>query len=51
MTPGAVIRGLGPWGPGLVNKYVGGRFSYHGESLSEQEVAVFRCAWQRLARC
>ncbi len=30
-TPGTLIRALGPWGPGLVDKYVNGRFSVHGE--------------------
>lgn len=32
VTPGSVIRALGPWGPGLVEKYVTGRFSMHGKS-------------------
>jgi hypothetical protein len=32
LTPGSVIRGLGPWGPGLIDKYVNGRFSAHGET-------------------
>lgn len=32
LTPGSVIRGLGPWGPGLIDKYVNGRFSVHGET-------------------
>ncbi|GBG00298.1 1-acylglycerol-3-phosphate O-acyltransferase-like [Raphidocelis subcapitata] len=41
VTPGAVIRALGPWGPGLVGKYVGGRFSYHGQPLTAEEVPVF----------
>ena len=31
LTPGSVIRGLGPWGPGLIDRYVNGRFSAHGE--------------------
>lgn len=33
VTPGSVIRALGPWGPGLVEKYVTGRFSMHGGLL------------------
>lgn len=41
VTPGAVIRSLGPWGPSLVDRYVGGRFSYHGKSLTDAEVSVF----------
>jgi hypothetical protein len=31
LTPGSVIRGLGPWGPNLIDKYVNGRFSVHGK--------------------
>lgn len=34
LTPGSVIRGLGPWGPGLIDRYVNGRFSVHGEYSS-----------------
>jgi hypothetical protein len=45
VTPGAVIRALGPWGPWLVDRYVGGRFSYHGKPLTQEEVPVFR--WGR----
>ncbi|KAF8057920.1 1-acylglycerol-3-phosphate O-acyltransferase [Scenedesmus sp. PABB004] len=37
VTPGSVIRALGPWGPGLVERYVSGRFSMHGLPLSERE--------------
>lgn len=44
LTPGAVIRGLGPWGPGLIDKYVGGRFSYHGQQLTKEEIERFRWA-------
>jgi hypothetical protein len=33
VTPQGLIRALGPWGPGLVEKYVTGRFSRHGEGL------------------
>ncbi len=36
ITPGSVIRALGPWGPGLVEKYVTGRFSMHGGSTGKQ---------------
>ncbi len=32
VTPGSVIRGLGPWGQSLVYKYVSGRFSHHGRA-------------------
>jgi len=42
VTPGAVIRGIGPLGPRLVGGYVGGRFSHHGQPLNDQEVAAFR---------
>lgn len=41
VTPGSVIRSMGPWGPGLVDRYVGGRFSYHGQPLKEEEVPLF----------
>jgi hypothetical protein len=33
ITPFSLIRALGPWGPGLVEKYVTGRFSMHGEQI------------------
>jgi hypothetical protein len=33
LTPGSVIRGLGPWGPNLIDKYVNGRFSVHGKHI------------------
>ncbi|GFR44731.1 hypothetical protein Agub_g6057, partial [Astrephomene gubernaculifera] len=42
LTPGALIRGLGPWGQSIVFKYVANRFSHHGEGLSPREVEVFR---------
>lgn len=41
LTPGSVIRGLGPWGPGLIDKYVNGRFSVHGETA--RAFGVERC--------
>ncbi|CAM8878300.1 unnamed protein product [Rhodiola kirilowii] len=40
-TPQKLIRGLGPWGPGLVNKYTSRRFGVHttdaGGGLKEEE--------------
>uniref|UniRef100_A0A061RJI8 Cardiolipin-specific phospholipase n=1 Tax=Tetraselmis sp. GSL018 TaxID=582737 RepID=A0A061RJI8_9CHLO len=43
LTPGAVTRALGPWGPGLVHSYVSRRFRTTGEGLAgEEEVAAFR---------
>ncbi|GLC56231.1 hypothetical protein PLESTB_001082300 [Pleodorina starrii] len=42
VTPGAIIRGLGPWGQSLVFKYVSNRFSHHGEGLSQREIEVFK---------
>ncbi|KXZ42499.1 hypothetical protein GPECTOR_141g697 [Gonium pectorale] len=42
ITPGSVIRGLGPWGQSIVYKYVANRFSHHGEGLSQREIDVFR---------
>ncbi|CAL5229333.1 g12639 [Coccomyxa viridis] len=39
-TPGAVIRTLGPWGPGLIQKYARSRFR-EGMGLTSQEVAAF----------
>lgn len=42
VTPGSVIRAIGPWGPSLVEKYVGGRFSYHGKRLDAEEARAFR---------
>ncbi|KAI8474553.1 MAG: Alpha/Beta hydrolase protein [Monoraphidium minutum] len=49
VTPGAVIRGLGPWGPGLVGKYVGGRFSHHGKPLTDAEIPVFSSYFYHIA--
>jgi len=40
VTPGAVIRTLGPWGPGLVDRYVAGRFNSHGQALEPHEAAA-----------
>ena len=40
LTPGRVIRGLGPLGPGLVQRYARGRFQ-QGLALSDAEVARF----------
>jgi hypothetical protein len=38
VTPGSVIRAIGPLGPVLINKYVGGRFSsQHGGRFSSQD--------------
>eukprot|EP00873_Tetraselmis_striata_P042138 jgi/Tetstr1/462402/TSEL_007408.t1 len=42
ITPGAVTRSLGPWGLGLVDRYVGRRFRTVGEGLTEAEVPAFR---------
>ncbi|EFJ45067.1 hypothetical protein VOLCADRAFT_106093 [Volvox carteri f. nagariensis] len=42
VTPGAIIRGLGPWGQNLVFKYVANRFSHHGEGLSQREIDLFK---------
>uniref|UniRef100_A0A0E0QTY2 1-acylglycerol-3-phosphate O-acyltransferase n=1 Tax=Oryza rufipogon TaxID=4529 RepID=A0A0E0QTY2_ORYRU len=38
-TPQRIVRGLGPWGPGLVQRYTSARFGSHstGELLTEQE--------------
>ncbi len=49
VTPHAVIRTLGPWGPRIANGYVRSRFSHHGAQLSDQEGELFapylyRCA-------
>ncbi|KAG2422478.1 hypothetical protein HXX76_016002 [Chlamydomonas incerta] len=49
ITPGSIIRGLGPWGQSLVYKYVSNRFSHHGEGLSEREVAVFKQYFYHIA--
>ncbi|BDA40726.1 probable (Lyso)-N-acylphosphatidylethanolamine lipase at C-terminar half [Coccomyxa sp. Obi] len=39
-TPGTLIRGLGPWGPSLIQKYARNRFR-EGMGLSDKEVAAF----------
>ncbi|KAG9442914.1 hypothetical protein H6P81_018768 [Aristolochia fimbriata] len=38
-TPQKIVRGLGPWGPDLVNRYVSARFGSHstGTTLTEEE--------------
>jgi pimeloyl-ACP methyl ester carboxylesterase len=39
-TPQSVVRGLGPWGPNLVNKYAGARFGGKygsGATLTDDE--------------
>lgn len=48
-TPGSLIRALGPWGPGLVDKYVNGRFSMHGQPMSQKERDVFRDYFYHIA--
>jgi len=37
-----VCRGLGPWGPGLVNRYTTARFGAHSEGtgLTEEEAKL-----------
>lgn len=49
ITPGSIIRGLGPWGQSLVYKYVANRFSHHGEGLSEREIEVFKQYFYHIA--
>lgn len=49
LTPGSVIRGLGPWGPGLIDKYVNGRFSVHGQALTQAEKECFRSYFYHIA--
>eukprot|EP00878_Enallax_costatus_P023828 GHUV01025380.1.p1 GENE.GHUV01025380.1~~GHUV01025380.1.p1 ORF type:complete len:414 (+),score=72.62 GHUV01025380.1:55-1296(+) len=49
VTPGSVIRALGPWGPGLVEKYVTGRFSMHGQPLDAVEQNVFKDYFYHIA--
>jgi len=41
-TPQRIVRGLGPWGPGLVQRYISARFgtSSTGELLTDQESAL-----------
>ncbi|CAL5087293.1 unnamed protein product [Urochloa decumbens] len=41
-TPSRILRGLGPWGPGLVQKYTSARFGTrsNGELLTDQESAL-----------
>ncbi|KDD72801.1 hypothetical protein H632_c2881p0, partial [Helicosporidium sp. ATCC 50920] len=38
LTPGSIIRGLGPWGPKLISRYARRRFQ-QGLPLEEREVA------------
>ncbi|KAF6266374.1 Alpha/Beta hydrolase protein [Scenedesmus sp. NREL 46B-D3] len=49
VTPFSVIRALGPWGPGLVGKYVTGRFSMHGVPLEPDESSSFRDYFYHIA--
>ncbi|KAK7291227.1 hypothetical protein RIF29_06193 [Crotalaria pallida] len=41
-TPQRIIRGLGPWGPGMVHRYTSGRFVRYttGEILNESETTL-----------
>ncbi|XP_077246471.1 putative 1-acylglycerol-3-phosphate O-acyltransferase [Tasmannia lanceolata] len=40
-TPQKIIRGLGPWGPDLVQRYTSTRFSMHnGDGLNEEEAKL-----------
>ncbi|KAG2486348.1 hypothetical protein HYH03_014929 [Edaphochlamys debaryana] len=49
ITPGSIIRGLGPWGQKLVYGYVSKRFSHHGEGLSEREIEGFKDYFYQIA--
>eukprot|EP00882_Tetradesmus_deserticola_P007407 GHRQ01007804.1.p1 GENE.GHRQ01007804.1~~GHRQ01007804.1.p1 ORF type:complete len:467 (+),score=186.71 GHRQ01007804.1:110-1510(+) len=49
VTPFSLIRALGPWGPGLVGKYVTGRFSMHGMPLEPAESSTFRDYFYHIA--
>eukprot|EP00252_Welwitschia_mirabilis_P015191 TRINITY_DN33429_c0_g1_i1.p1 TRINITY_DN33429_c0_g1~~TRINITY_DN33429_c0_g1_i1.p1 ORF type:complete len:409 (-),score=54.68 TRINITY_DN33429_c0_g1_i1:115-1341(-) len=42
-TPQKIIRGLGPWGPNLVQRYTSARFISHtvGDKLNEEESKLF----------
>ncbi|KAK9840870.1 hypothetical protein WJX74_005899 [Apatococcus lobatus] len=40
VTPGTVIRGLGPWGPRLISGYTRRRF-HEGQPMTEPELAAF----------
>eukprot|EP00884_Botryococcus_braunii_P004708 jgi/Botrbrau1/14238/Bobra.0381s0002.2 len=40
VTPGSVIRSLGPWGPGVIQRYVRNRFR-EGTGLSVEEASRF----------
>lgn len=50
VTPGSVIRALGPWGPGLVEKYVTGRFSHHGrlDAIHHNNGVFYVSHWARV---
>lgn len=41
VTPGSFVRLLGPWGPGIVKKYVAGRFE-SAEAMSAEEGQLFK---------
>jgi hypothetical protein len=47
LTPGGVIRALGPWGPGLVKRYVAGRFSMHGAAAQPMHESARTCVLLR----
>lgn len=40
VTPGSIVRCMGPWGPGMASKYCRSRFTRQ-QQLTEEEVAVF----------
>ncbi|GAX75111.1 hypothetical protein CEUSTIGMA_g2555.t1 [Chlamydomonas eustigma] len=42
VTPGSVIRTLGPLGPRLIDGYVSNRFRQHGQPLNDNEYNIFK---------
>jgi abhydrolase domain-containing protein 5 len=49
VTPGSVIRGLGPLGERIVHGYVSNRFSHHGDGLKGEEAAAFQDYFYHIA--
>ena len=50
MTPGSVIRAIGPFGPRVINGYVDTRFSHHGQALQDHEKEVFNQYFYQVRR-
>lgn len=42
LTPGSVVRFVGPFGPRMINGYVTNRFQHHGQPLTDAEATMMK---------